>query len=111
MMSRAKAPTKAERERLARVAELGCLLCHRLGRFRPAEIHHLLDGGVRRGHSYTIGACSWHHRGVPLDGENVAMTTLILGPSLALGSQIFRAFWGNDDALLAETDRLLLEAA
>jgi hypothetical protein len=39
------------------------------------------------------------------------MTTLILGPSLALGSQIFRAFWGKDDALLAETNRLLLEAA
>lgn len=111
MHSNAKPPTKAERARFDRVVELGCLLCRRQGRFRPAEIHHLLDGGVRRGHAYTIPLCEFHHRGTPLPGENVAMTTLILGPSLALGSQIFRAFWGNDDALLAETDRLLLEAA
>lgn len=102
MMSRAKGPTKAERKRFERIASAGCVACRMAGvEPMPAEIHHLLDGGKRRGHAMTIGLCSFHHRGTPVL-ENV-------GPSLAHGSKLFRAFFGDDSELLEYQNSLLLQ--
>lgn len=110
MHSNAKGPTKSERHRMNRINELGCLLFHRIGQYRPAEVHHLLDGGVRRGHRFTIGLSAWHHRGVVDPGADVATMTICFGPSLAYGSRLFHAFHGGDDRLLAEQDRRIDEA-
>lgn len=59
--------TKAERAHLTRVAELGCILCLRLGTpGTPAEIHHpRKDQGIaqRAGHFDAIPLCPEHHRG------------------------------------------------
>lgn len=56
-----------EAQYLAAVAELGCLLCDRIGyQGTPAEIHHpRLDQGMsERGSSFTtIPLCPEHHRG------------------------------------------------
>lgn len=58
--------TKAERAHLSAVAELGCILCARLGTpGTPAEIHHPRDGqgmSQRAPHSEAIGLCAYHHR-------------------------------------------------
>ena len=57
-----KAPTKAEREHLNKVASLGCLVCQ-----RPANVHHIrpigLGMGMRSGHYQTIPLCREHHQG------------------------------------------------
>ena len=54
-----KKPTKAERDYMSRVAELGCMICG-----RPAEIHHIRTGkGTTRASNYeVIPLCPDHHR-------------------------------------------------
>lgn len=108
-------PTKAEAERLERITRGECVCCHlnnSLGRVRAAfhgcDAHHLLSGGRRRGHRFTIGACPWHHRGVrPYRQMTDKDATEIHGPSLAHGSRPFHDFYGSDDELLALQNCLL----
>lgn len=54
-----------EKEYLARVAELGCLVCNSMGYDSPAEIHHIRSGqgmGQRASHFDAIPLCHAHHR-------------------------------------------------
>ena len=57
-----KAPSKAEREHMSKVASLGCLVCQ-----RPANVHHIrpigLGIGNRSSHYETIPLCHDHHQG------------------------------------------------
>lgn len=59
--------TAAEKKHLNAVAELGCILCSRLGfSGTPAEVHHIRTGtgaGRRASHFETIPLCPEHHRG------------------------------------------------
>ncbi len=60
--------TKDEKKYLSKVADLGCIICRRLGYSGTlAEIHHVrgmgLGMGVRSSHYQTIGLCPEHHRG------------------------------------------------
>ncbi len=59
---------KKEKEYLAKVADIGCIICYRLGYAgTPAEIHHVrglgLGMGVRNSHDNVIPLCPEHHRG------------------------------------------------
>ena len=57
-----KAPTKAEREHMSKVASLGCLVCQ-----RPANVHHIrpvgLGMGMRSSHYQVVPLCREHHQG------------------------------------------------
>lgn len=54
-----KKPTKSQRERWNRVADLGCLICQ-----GPATIHHLYTGaGGRKDHDRVTPLCWEHHVG------------------------------------------------
>jgi hypothetical protein len=60
--------TKDQKKYLSKVANLGCIICTRLGfAGTPAEIHHVrglgLGMGVRSSHYDTLPLCSEHHRG------------------------------------------------
>ena len=60
--------TKDEKKYLSKVADLGCIICYRLGYIgTPAEIHHVRGMGlgmaVRSSHYATIPLCPTHHRG------------------------------------------------
>jgi hypothetical protein len=60
--------TKDEKKYLSKVADLGCIICYRLGYAgTPAEIHHVrglgLGMGVRSSHYDTLPLCPTHHRG------------------------------------------------
>lgn len=103
--------TKAEKARFGKMIARGCCACrsdHGRIWLRPVEIHHLLDGGVRRGHQYSVGLCSWHHRGVvPGNDLSVSGATLVYGPSLYHDGKAFKARYGRDDALLAFQEFLL----
>lgn len=90
--------TKAEREHLSRLADLGCILCRRLGYTdTPAEIHHIRDGqgmGQRASHFDAVPICPEHHRGA----------TGIHG----LGRRAFERLHGcTETDLLADVRRLL----
>lgn len=100
-------PTKAESEWLLLVKTTGCICCESEG-FRHdtdgpmVEAHHLLSGGIRRGHMHTVGLCPWHHRSrLVVEGWTHAQHRARLGPSLAEGSVPFRKWYGDDDRLMA----------
>lgn len=87
--------TKAERQHLSRVAELGCIICQ-----RPAEIHHIRAGvgmGKRSSHFNVIGLCPEHHRG--LDHPATA--------SIHLDKRRFIELYGTEAELLDKVSRLL----
>jgi hypothetical protein len=56
--------TKAEKEHMRKLAELGCILCIEFfGKYgTPAEIHHIRRGG-KRSNAPVIPLCPEHHRG------------------------------------------------
>ena len=59
--------TVTEKAYLARVADLGCALCTRIGYAgSPAEIHHVRTGigkSERATHFLVVPLCPTHHRG------------------------------------------------
>jgi len=90
--------TKAERQHMNRVSDLGCAVCRRMGYAgTPAEIHHKRAGtgaGRRSSHYEVIPLCPEHHRG----------KTGLHG----LGTKGFPKHWGFDeDDLLADVNDLL----
>lgn len=53
----------AKNKHYGKVADLGCILCKRLGYDgTPCEIHHIRRAG-RRSDAPVIGLCPFHHRG------------------------------------------------
>jgi hypothetical protein len=51
------------KQHYSKVAELGCILCKKLGyEGTPCEIHHIRRTGIRD-KSPVIGLCPMHHRG------------------------------------------------
>lgn len=106
-------PTKSEAAWLRTVKEAGCVCCAARGYYREedgplAEAHHLLVGGIRRGHGHTVGLCAWHHRGALIvSGWTHATHRRLLGPSLAEGSGPFHEAFGDDDALMDATNDLI----
>lgn len=56
--------TKAERQWIADIQDLGCIVCIiKLGVWgSPPDIHHMLKGGRRMGHGFTLPICPPHHR-------------------------------------------------
>lgn len=92
--------TKAEKQHMSRVAELGCAVCRRMGYAgTPAELHHKRAGtgaGRRSSHMEVIPLCPEHHRG----------KTGVHG----LGTKGFPKHWGyTEDDLLADVQKLLEE--
>ena len=92
--------TKADRARFDAFQTIGCVACRKRGIFNQADVHHLLSGGKRRGHQFTIPLCPAHHRGF---NHNESMH----GPSLAKSPRKFREAFGSDATLLALTNKLI----
>ena len=60
---RLKAPTVAEQAWMDAIVRIGCICCVRMGWGQtPAEVHHMLEGGRKLGHMWTIPLCMSHHR-------------------------------------------------
>lgn len=111
-----KTPTKAEDARLKAVRAMPCLACEKehVQQPLPTEAHHLVDKGTRAlsgGHMATIPLCSWHHRGEPLEYMQKREMHVIYGPSLELHKREFKACYGTERELLAETDERLKQDA
>lgn len=105
--------------RFLAIREIGCIACKRdckphLRPFTDCEVHHLLTTGLhgngkRRGDDATIGLCSWHHRGMPVEYYTARECVDCFGPSYARQARAFRDLYGSDDDLLAEQNRLIDE--
>ena len=93
--------TKLERQWLDAITQLGCIVCRLfLQVFSPAEPHHLLSGGRRRGHRFTIPLCPSHHR----FGMNNERAT-----SRDQCRRRFEARYGSEESLLAKTRELVAQ--
>ena len=91
------AEMQAEEQYVARVGELGCAVCRRMGYpGTPVEIHYRVGSRHFDLLGNVLGLCPEHHRGA---------TGLH-----RLGKRGFKRNWGyNEDDLLADTQRLLDE--
>lgn len=60
-----RAPTKDERAWMDAIVRFGCIACWSEGRRGvPAAVHHILRGGIRLGHKFTLPLCDpGHHQG------------------------------------------------
>lgn len=86
--------TKAEKARIERALELGCCIGGLTD--EPLEVHHLLLGGKRMGHWYTIVLARPYHQ-----------NTLAWITSLGHGSKAFTAAYGTQRSLFEATQRRL----
>lgn len=101
--------TPADQARFDAMQCGGCLACRQLGRFgEPSDVHHLLSGGYRIGHQFTVALCPWHHRGVrPKWALNDDVARAELGPSMKIEPSAFRIQFGFDHELLATQNRII----
>ncbi|HBA72306.1 MAG TPA: hypothetical protein DCZ63_09005 [Geobacter sp.] len=88
-----KAPTAAQKRRMARVVDLGCIICG-----RPAAIHHCRHacGMSQRRHDHIAGLCGDHHQHGPISRHGQ-------------GAKEFKEKYGDDRWLHEETCRRLGE--
>lgn len=85
--------TKAEKEHMNRVAELGCIICH-----QPTELHHprFLAGMGQKSSNYdVIPLCPLHHR------------TGGYGTAIHAGIKAFEKNFGTESELLERVNKLL----
>ena len=94
--------TKAEKQHLERVANLGCIVCRNLGIDPevPASIHHKLLGmgmGQRASHYDVMPLCYLHHQG---GGHGIAIHA---------GMKTWIKKYGTEEKLIEQTKELLDE--
>ena len=88
----------ARHQHLAQVADLGCIVCLRQGRYSPAEIHHLRAGlGLSQKASpfRVLPLCPIHHR------------TGGRGTAFHAGRRTWETRLGSEEELLEEIQTLL----
>lgn len=108
----AKTATRAQKRRFIDLQMVGCVCCRLEGnagdyRPEPADIHHLVVGGRRLGHDYTIPLCPWHHRGNSKNGLTTGDMERVYGPSLARSKREFVSRYGTELCLLELANRHL----
>lgn len=99
MVGKTKSATKAQRDYQQILRNSGCVCCRQIGEYRPAEIHHIVEGRKRLGQHYVVPLCDWHHRAVPPGDMRPSEATDLLGPSLANGKRPFVERWGTEKEL------------
>lgn len=106
-------PTVEEAARFDASARIPCLAC--LQNFAnglpmtnlPVESHHILSGGRRLGHLFTIRLCQHHHQAVPLPGMGKKAMVEQYGPTLCDQKRAFTATYGQELDLLATQNEML----
>lgn len=93
MMSRNQPrPTKEEAQRMKIIKAMGCMLTWaKFGEKKYAEVHHILIGGKRAGHWYTIPLSPWYHQRICDPGKTMEEMRAKYGASTRDGSKLFVA--------------------
>jgi hypothetical protein len=106
-----RAPTRYEAERIEALRKLGCVACAVLEvpNISSLELHHILSGGVRMGHWFTIFLCRGHHQG---DWNGCDWIDAPQRVAVSDGRKRFVAVYGSERALWERCqDRLRLSKA
>ena len=94
-----RAPTKEEAAWMDAITDFGCIACHLDGHPRtPGAVHHLLRGGQRMGHLFTISLCDPGHH------QNGAVKGVV---SRHPDKAAFERRYGHEADLLELTQRLV----
>lgn len=95
--------TKAEMEWMSAITRLGCIVCRLVNfAFSPACPHHMLSGGKRIGHLWTIPLCDpGHHQNAPKESGKISRHPF---------KARFEAEYGTEEFLLAKTKELINRA-
>lgn len=90
--------TKVEQTRITLIMSMSCIVCALHGDFqsRRLECHHIVRGGKRLGHWYTLQLCVGHHRGLWLPSETLLPQYRV---AISDGRKAFRAAHGGLDDL------------
>lgn len=100
--------TKADRDRWALFRHTGCIVTRlKFGVYNDYDVHHLVEGGRRLGHQYTIPLNPWYHRGVPPMDMSTDEAEAFYGPSLARNKRAFVAAFGTERKLLETVESML----
>jgi len=77
---------------------LGCVACAVLGvpNLNHLELHHILDGGVRMGHWFSIFLCRGHHQG---DWSQIDIFDAAHRVAISDGRKRFRLIYGTEREL------------
>lgn len=93
--------TAAERKRMRKLVEIGCIVCLTQSRgYVPPEIHHIVSGGRRIGHIYTIPLCTHHHKQCPANSGEVGRHQ---------NKAEFEILYGSEAELLEQVNGILSE--
>ena len=87
-MAKKKVATKAEKEHMSKVAQMGCYACEVNGIENHAEIHHIRKHtgmGLRPPHTKILPLCASHHRTGKI--------------SVHLGKKAFEKKYGTEEQL------------
>lgn len=108
MKSSLPKPTKSEQARIERMLIMGCAACAAIGieNHHQIECHHMLLGGKRMGHRFTIPLCKGHHQGAFTETQKV-MLDYFQRASIASGRKLFKAVFGTERKLCEKVDFLL----
>jgi hypothetical protein len=55
--------TPLEQFYMGLIAQLGCVVCRRLGQSSPAELHHVAENSGQRSNFAVVPLCTAHHDG------------------------------------------------
>ena len=107
MVGKSKNKTKEDERRMELLPQVGCICCHAYGIYNPyVQIHHIVEGGRRLGHQYTLPLCFYHHENVPPEGMSRAEAEKQVGPSLK-SKKKFNEVFGGELILLEYVDKML----
>lgn len=101
-------PTVGEKARIDLIMSMSCAVCALHGDIskRPLECHHIVRGGRRLGHWYTLQLCVGHHRGLWTDAEILLPQYRV---AISNGRQAFRrAHGGLDDLGIWQRQQVVL---
>jgi len=92
-----RTPTKAEKEWMDEISQIGCIVCIRaFGCVSPASPHHV-EGRTKEGaHFKTIPLCGAHHQ---TGGEGTAFH--------ATGKKTWQAKYGTQEQLLKQCQEII----
>lgn len=95
-----RAPTKYEAERIEAMMRLGCVCCARLFDLPVVaqECHHILAGGRRMGHWYTLPLCRGHHQG-DWSPQQIELIPAAKRVAISDGRKLFNAVYNSERKL------------
>jgi Recombination enhancement, RecA-dependent nuclease len=98
MKTSLNSPTKYEQTRIDAMRKLGCCACAVLGvpNLNQLELHHILSGGVRMGHYFSVFLCRGHHQG---DWSSLQWIEPDKRVAISDGRKLFTAVYGTERSL------------